>query len=228
MTPIPKTFFITGLGRSGTKYLSSVLDRSRRYHVIHEWRVPRTPFQDTNLTHFPIWRFYLARHPLGDLRSGYGEVNSYLRRTIHPDRVGPEAAIEKRGIILRDPRDIVSSAMNRRGRTAADFPALCEDKVRGFARLLDLLAHPTLRYERFEFRRFTTEPAYVRQIAEWAGIDDLEIPPEVVAKKVNQSERSSFPRWGDWSADLKATFQAVADRHGVMPAVESLAAPDES
>ena len=225
MMPIPKTFFITGLGRSGTKYLASVLDRSEEYRVIHEWRIPRTPFYDGNLTRFPLWRFYLARHPLGEFRKGYGEVNSYLRLTLDPERVGPERHIAKRGIILRDPRDIVSSAMNRRGRAEGDFHDQCEDKVRRFATLLRVLNDSHLHYERFEFRRFTSDPAYVQQIAEWAGIEGLEIPVEVVERKVNTSERSSFPQWRSWSADQERTFFSIAERYGVAEEVEALEAP---
>ena len=222
MTTIPKTFFITGLGRSGTAFLASALDRSDRYRVVHEWKIPRTPFRDGRLSRFPLWRFYLARHPLGSLRPGYGEVNSHLRRTIRPGEVGHEARIEKRGIILRDPRDIVASGMNRNGRTDADFEALCEDKVRGFARLLELLDHPTLHYEPFEFRRFTTEPGYVREIAEWAGIGEIEVSKEVVSKKGNTSAGTSFPRWRGWTAPQRDAFDAVADRYGVAAAVADL------
>lgn len=226
MTPIPKTFFITGLGRSGTAFLASVLNRSSQYHVVHEWKVPRTPFRDGRLQKFPLWRFYLARHPFGGVRPGYGEVNSHLRRTLDAGSAGREVLVEKRGVILRDPRDIVASGMNRNGRTEADFPSLCEDKVSEFARLLELLDHPTLHYEPFEFRRFTAEPDYIRQIAEWAGIGDLDVPPEVVARKVNVSERSSFPRWRDWTAPQRKAFEAVADRYGVMPAIQALVAPE--
>ncbi len=226
MTPIPQTFFITGLGRSGTAFLAAALDRSPAYHVVHEWKVPRTPFRDGRLQHFPLWRFVLARQPFGGLRPGYGEVNSHLRRTLRADEAGREARIEKRGVILRDPRDIVASGMNRNGRTEADFPALCEAKVEDFARLLPLLDHPTLHYERFEFRRFTTEPEYVQKIAEWAGIGDLEVSEAVVAKKVNTSAGTSFPRWRHWSPEQSRTFAAIADRYGVMAQVEALAASE--
>ncbi len=223
MTPIPRTFFITGLGRSGTTFLASALNRSREYHVVHEWKIPRTPFRDGRLQHFPLWRFYLARHPLGAHRLGYGEVNSHLRRTLGLQDAGREALIEKRGVILRDPRDIIASAMNRLGRTEADFAWLCDERLRDFATLQQLLAHPTLHYERFEFERLTTDPSYVRQIAEWAGITDLDVPAEVVRRKVNSSDGNWFPRWDGWTAAQRDIFHAAATRHAVELAADRLA-----
>ena len=74
MTPIPKTFFITGYGRSGTRFLALLLDRSKQYRVVHEWRIRGTPFRDGRMRRFPLYRFVLARRPFAAWRPGYGEV----------------------------------------------------------------------------------------------------------------------------------------------------------
>jgi len=223
VTTLPKTFFITGLGRSGTTFLAAALGHARDYRVVHEWKIPRTPFRDGRLSRFPLWRFRLMRQPLGAWRPGYGEVNSHLRRTLNPTGVGDEAQIERRGVILRDPRDVIASGMNRRGRTEADFARLCDAKARDFARLLQLLDHPVLHYERFEFRRFTTDADEILRIASWAGLRDLELPANVVAKKINTSEASSFPRWRQWSDAHRARFDEAAERYGIRAAVDDVA-----
>lgn len=225
MTPIPRTFFLTGLGRSGTAFLAAALNSPEDYRVVHEWKIPRTPFRDGRLSHFPLWRFYLARHPLAGLRPGYGEVNSHLRRTLSATSAGPEARIEKRGVILRDPRDAIASGMNRNARTDDDFERLCDETLRDFAFLQSLLRHPTLHYERFEFRRFTTDPDYVRQIAAWAGIRNLDVPDDLVARKVNPNMTNTFPRWKAWSGAQQDAFRQSAIRYEVMDAVEALAEP---
>lgn len=215
MTPIPKTFFITGLGRSGTAFLAEMLGQSEGHRVVHEWKIPRTPLRDGRLQRFPLWRFLLARYPFPSVRRGYGEVNSHLRRTLSPAGDGAEALIERRGIILREPRDVVASGMNRSGRTEADFEALCEDVLGDFARLQALLRHPTLHYETFEFERFTRDPAYVLEIAEWAGITDLSAADVTVERKVNVNKTSWFPRSDQWTTEHHETFATVARRHGL-------------
>lgn len=223
MTPISKTFFITGLGRSGTAFLASALGHARDYRVVHEWKIPRTPFRDGRLQHFPLWRFRMMRQPLGELRPGYGEVNSHLRRTLSTTEAGKAALIERRGVILRDPRDVIASAMNRGRRTEADFESLCDTIVRDFARLVALLSHPTLTYERFEFRRFTSSQDEIHRIAHWAGLGELDIPKDTVQRKVNTNSTDAFPRWPQWSAVQRACFQTAADRYDVWDAVEQLA-----
>lgn len=225
MTPIPKTFLITGLGRSGTAFLAEALGHAPDYRVVHEWKIPRTPFRDGRLTRFPLWRFRMMRQPFGAWRPGYGEVNSHLRRTLDPTIAGKEALVERRGVILRDPRDVIASSMNRGGRTDADFEFLCEAIVRDFSRLLGLLAHPTLTYERFEFRRFTSDPDEIQRIAQWAGLGELPLPTDTVERKVNTNRTDAFPRWPQWNAAQRACFQTVAERFAVVEAVESLAGP---
>lgn len=223
MKPIPRTFFLTGLGRSGTAFLASALNRSQEYWVVHEWRIPKTAFRDGRLSRFPLWRFVLARHPFAAHRAGYGEVNSHLRRTLSATEAGAEALIEKRGVILRDPRDIITSGMNRNGRTEADFRALCDEAVRDFAHLHALINHPTLHYERFEFERFTTAPESILEIADWAGIPDLDVAPGMVERKVNTNRTDWFPRWSGWTSAQQRSFQEAASRYGVEAAADAIA-----
>lgn len=223
MTPIPKTFFITGLGRSGTAFLADALGRTSQYRVVHEWKVPRTPFRDGRLSRFPLWRFYLSRHPFSRLRPGYGEVNSHLRRTLHPTREGPEAYVERRGVILREPRDVIASAMNRSGRTEGDFGPLCDHILRDLAHLYRLLDHPTLHYERFSFERFTNDPEGVREIAAWSGITDLDVSAVAVTTKVNVNKTAWFPRWDSWTGAQRDAFYKAAVHHGLGHVVD---APD--
>jgi hypothetical protein len=210
MSPIPRTFFITGMGRSGTAYLASVLGTAPSHRVVHEWKIPRTRFRDGRLTRFPLWRFYLARHPLGRWRPGYGEVNSHLRRTLDPLTAGPEARVERRGVIVRDPRDIIPSVMNRSGRTEADFETVCETVLGWCDHIQRLVEHPVLHYERFEFERMTRDPAYVEQIAAWAGIEGLHVPRETVRTRVNVNTTDWFPPRARWTPGQCATFDRLA------------------
>lgn len=222
MTPISRTFFLTGLGRSGTAFLAAALGQSSSHRVVHEWKIPRTPLRDGRLTRFPLWRFYVMRHPLASVRMGYGEVNSHLRRTLSPTKAGREALVERRGVILRDPRDVIASGMNRSGRTDADFAWLSERILRDFALLNALLVHPSLTYARFDFQRFTTSADEIHRIADWAGLEGVDVPEQIVARKINTNKTDGFPRWADWSPAHRHTFDQLMDRLEIAPSMLEL------
>lgn len=209
MQTIPKTFFITSTGRSGTAFLAKLLNRSRQYHVVHEWHIPRTRFQDGHLTRFPLFRFVLARRPLGKWRKGYGEVNSYLRKVTSLTAEGPERFIERRAVILRDPRDVIASGMNRQGKTKQDFELLCNMAIQAYARVIQLLNHPTLHYDSFEFDRMTTDLAYLQSLIDWTGITDLQVTADELEHKVNTSPSTWFPRWASWDDSERATYLRI-------------------
>jgi len=85
-------FAITGMGRSGTKFLAGLLNRAVGWTVEHE---PHPGFQSLQEV---VKRFD---------KSNYGEVNSYLRYQIL------SIPVSFRAVILRDPRDIFHSMYNR-------------------------------------------------------------------------------------------------------------------
>jgi len=203
MGPIPKTFFITGLGRSGTQFLARLLDRSPSYRVIHEWHLPVPGLRDTWFQcgwqkRFPLYRFLLARYPWAAARPGYGEVNSLLRFALDASRPGSERYIGKRGVIVRDPRDVIASVMNRRGHKAEDFPHVVRRVLTSYFRLLALTQLREPAYATFRFERMTTDLDYLRDVVAWTGIDDIQVEAADLATKVNVNKASWFPRWPEW------------------------------
>ena len=214
MTPISNTFFVTGLGRSGTKFLATLLQRSDQFRVVHEWKLRGTRLRDRHLKHFPLYRFWLARYPFAAARKGYGEVNSHLRKVLKPDALGPEARIPKRAIIERDPRDVIASAMNRRNRNSDDFAPLCEAVVRDYVNLQLILSEPGLGYDRFSFTQMTRDAAYLQQIVEWAGISDLQVTSSDVAHKVNENKVNWFPRHEEWDDEQRQIFLLAIGSYG--------------
>lgn len=207
---IPNTFFITGLGRSGTAFLASVLDRSRRYHVRHE-RYKEGRYRRKHKT-FPIQRFIKHQIPFLNRFHGYGEVNSHLRHTIDPYKVGFEAMIEKRAIIVRNPRDLISSAMNRHNRTIEDFEDVCNRVLKEYARITTFKDHPSLRYEVFDFEMATSNIDCLQNIVEWAKIDDVKVNEETISKKVNTNKSVWFPKWSDWTDIQKEYYTKTYER----------------
>ena len=102
-----KKFYITAFGRSGTQFLSTNMNLSNQWTVMHEPRADRDAFRD-NIEE--IQKTFSKEY--------YGEVNSRLRHYIRRKNV------DKVGVILRDPKEIFVSAVWRNN----NFKTL-EDKV---------------------------------------------------------------------------------------------------
>lgn len=208
---IPNTFFITGLGRSGTAFLASVLNRSEKYKVVHEYW--KEDWWRKNIRTFPVHRFMSNKTKVLDAFTrrkhiiGYGEVNSHLRHTIDPYKAGFEAMIGKRALIIRNPKDLISSAMNRHNRTIEDFEDVCNRVLKEYARIITFKNHPSLRYEVFDFEKATSDLKYLQGIVEWAGIPDLHVDEEIISKKINASKEFWFPKWEKWTEKQKNFFE---------------------
>ncbi len=203
MLTITKTFFITGLGRSGTKFLATMLGRSKSHIVIHEQ--PNEGRISQHLRWFPIQRFLSNRLVLNRDR-GYGEVNSHLRYALHPQKSGLEVLIERRGIVFRDPRDVITSVMNRRGRTIGDFDSICMRVLDYYNLLLGLRLNPSLKYETFFFSEITSDRRALEKVANWAGIEDCCFTDDDVVRKINVNKTEWFPKWVEWEAREKKKY----------------------
>lgn len=134
-------FAITGMGRSGTKFLTSVLNLDPAYTVQHE------PHPGCQPTVEVIDRF--RRAP-----KNYGEVNSYLRWQ------ALALPVNYCAVILRDPLEIWQSMLNR-GKLDVDH---LDDSLRALDCMI-ALGVPTI-----AFSRMTTDADYLREIAAAVGI----------------------------------------------------------
>jgi hypothetical protein len=110
-------FFVTGMGRSGTKWLADLLNRSPTVACHHE---PFSGFDNERTCHLPwadghaTMEYLRARKScIDEKRDGerWGEVNSYLRLGIvHIRRVFGDCPIAG---LIRDGRESVKSLMTR-------------------------------------------------------------------------------------------------------------------
>lgn len=205
---------MTGLGRSGTSFLARLMNRTRAFSVAHEWHIPLPGYEDLSLRRFPIHRFWLGRYPFPRYRTGYGEVNSYLRFFLNPAACGAERLIPKKAIIHRDPREVITSVMNRGGRTIADFDEVCDRILRMYWNLQGLLKLQSKSYRRIEFHEMVTDANYLYEILDWVGISDVKISPQDLATKVNQNDSSWFPEFREWEMKHIAHFEMLHNRYG--------------
>lgn len=166
MKPKHDNFIITAQGRSGTKFLSAVMDRSAKWTVRHEPK-PRGVILD--------WGPYQERFS----RDFYGEVNSLLRG------VALEAPVAKKGVILRHPAEVSVSFYNRRLRRRDDPVKSFPKHAQGF-HFLDELVRAGVPV--IWFRRMVSEPAYLLRVLNHFGIDDVAVGEETLARPVNATE----------------------------------------
>lgn len=179
-----KNFLITAMGRSGTKYLSQIMNRSKLWTVEHEPKGQWNFKSDIGGIHSIRERFN---------RDYYGEVNSYLR--FKADKI----EVEKYGIILRDPIEIWLSITNRHpeNRWMADL----EDLERSIIRLL----YYSMKKEflSISFKRIIKDKRYLENIIKHFGIEDIEITDEILNTKINATKNPKYKSLNDFDKVIR-------------------------
>jgi hypothetical protein len=177
-----RTFAITGIGRSGTTFLASVLDQSPTWTVRHEAPGIHDTPQETVQT-------ALSRFRAGGER--YGEVNPGLRWVV------PFLPVAYSAVILRSAREIYFSILNRK--PVPEGVPIVVHQARWLGRLEEELRRirwlaecPVV--DTIDFARMTSDAAYRADIARRCGIDDL--PSEAAACQAprNASKTRIFSR----------------------------------
>lgn len=156
-------FIITGHGRSGTKFLATVMNRSTKWSVQHE---PKPVGVITT------WAQCASRFD----RDYYGEVNSYLRV------ITPTAPVEKTAVILRDPAEITVSFYNRRVAAKRNPSKDIETFSYGFHQVDRCVAAgvPVL-----WFKDLVNDHEYLQRILRAFDVNDVEITQSTCLTSIN-------------------------------------------
>lgn len=175
-----KNFLITGFGRSGTKFLQTMMNKSTKWDVKHE---PRGVADENNPT-----SIYLQKHLQFIFDTEYyGEVNSYMR--FHY----ADLKVDKKGLLIRNPLDIFLSVMNRK------------NYISEYKRFVTELKYW---YNKFEaemysekvklisFEKMTTEVDYLNEIIKYFGIQDVNITEKDI-QKINPNKTKKFNNFTD-------------------------------
>lgn len=230
-----KVFFVLSTGRTGTTWLSSILNTCPSAKVEHE-PVPREQIEQVRASHSSS----AARSYINDLRlkeiflrsrdldniDVYGETNSALRRHLIPLKEAmPSATLIH---LVRDGRDVVRSVYSR-GSYAESHP-LYRDymppdapfshsewlKLTEFERTCwawrmeneFLRDHISLR-ARFEDILSSYE-LFRKQILNPLALDlDRSIWSESMQKSKNSTSDYRIPKWEAWSQEMKDTFTKI-------------------
>lgn len=196
------TFLITSLGRSATKFLAQTIHAASDLYAVHEWQISGV-WSDSRLERFPTARFFLGAL----VCRRYGEVNSYLRRFLSPRRKGPERHIPRKAILIRDPRDVIASSMNRGGRDGGDFESQCSHILDDYNKLLAIQKCRSDEFRAFDFERYTADADYIVSIMRWLGASKIVDDVIHIDGKINTNDGEWFPYWRDWDQSLRKTYR---------------------
>jgi len=171
-------FLITGYGRSGTKYLSKMLNKSKKWTVLHE---PRKSFDEidkgnkqTNIV-----------QNVFDSNKNYGEVNSYLR--FHYQKLD----IGKMGIIIRNPLDIYLSVCNRKNEM--QHTTYLNDIVNAYENFITSYGSKIFF---LKFEEIIGNPVKISELCAYLEISDL-TKSDFVIDKINQNKVVKYEKLDD-------------------------------
>jgi len=195
------TFFIATIGRSGSTWLSNVLNRGD-HEVCHEEADPNPQPYVRAFGRFPIERF---------AKSKYGEVHGYLRYNLSPNAVGPEILIQKRAILQRDPREVITSWMNRDNRRIDELSAVCYE-VLYQRRILQEWAIAT-ESRILELGEISSSSKSLQELVNWIGIDYEVSDSDLLPQNANDNGRRRI--WFEWNEESERVMQTTAFRQGM-------------
>jgi len=160
-------FAISSLSRSGSTFLARVMDKSEKYRVYHE--------RDEHVVQVGDRVTVQKRFA----RKDYGEVSSRLRFVL------PTLNVKKKGVILRNPFDLLVSVCNRREDMNEYIYTFGEhfktlDKLVGCADVV------------IRFEHMTTSATYLDDMLRRFGISDVPITDELVHTRQNVSKQYHY------------------------------------
>jgi len=228
-----KLFFIVGMGRSGTDFLSHLLNKVPFCVVYHETRSDRKALIDAYWSPDKSIKYLsgsrkrlLAARILENEVQIYGEVNSYLRYHVDTLQDIWDPVILH---LVRDGKMVVRSIMNRKSFTSDDkkhtgnlYPLPNDpyiegwDKMDRFARVCWYWAStnrylldrhlPVVRLEDI----ITSYELFSNQILLPLGLNlPFEFWAQQVTKPTNVGQDNNFPAWEDWTAKQRKVFMDI-------------------
>lgn len=180
------TFAITGMGRSGTKFLAFMLNKSKVWKVNHE--IDKT------------LEFDISKINLRFQKENYGEVSSFLRYILD------EIEVEKKCVIIRDPREVFVSAFNRKGYYISE--QLWKDFSKTYKKLEGYIDQGI---KAFRFEKMTSDPEYLTSIAKYVGIDDITFNEKNCATVIhaNPNEIKKINKWDELPLEARKRGMGV-------------------
>ena len=192
-------FFVATIGRSGSSWLSAILNQSKTHQVVHEEVDDRDPMFVHQFSEFPIERFNKPK---------YGEVHGFLRYHLSGGFTGVEKLIPRRVLMLRDTKDVIKSWMNRDNRTRDELAAVIFE-VTTAERLLIDWARSDTDVRVFEFDQLTQNLSTLKDLCSWLEIDYTPTESDL-RNVVNPNPEGSH--WFEWDAESDRLYKTILSR----------------
>ena len=182
-----ESFIISGMGRSGTLFLRTMMDRSAIWTVEHE-----PP---------PRLHPHLHLKEIQDRfdRNHYGEVNSYLRDVLF------DLKVRKKGVIRRNPANVFLSICNWE-ETFLDNLSSRMENVREAFEIVDRAVQTEDIYP-IVFEEMTSNAEYINRVIGDFGIPDVRLEPEDLKHKIHQSSSISYREFDDLPCEAIDEFR---------------------
>lgn len=184
-------FLISAYGRSGTKFLSNLMNQSEEWTVLHE---PRGNLEE---------RCFLKNMsvPPKTLKSfnmdKYGEVNSYCR--FYFDSI----PTKKKGVIFREPKEIILSAFHRKN---LNQTLKIIDDIHFFWETYKKKVMKDKTIFVIDFNLMVTDKIYLKNVLNHFGINDV---LEINLKKVNRTENKKYNSFEDLPKIIKDKYNSL-------------------
>jgi hypothetical protein len=203
-----ENFLITALGGSGTKFLSSVMNRSNRWTVGHEGLTDseesKKAWKDAlkSKTHYTPVHYDLNRvqEDLDSRGDYYGEVNARLRCGMHILNV------KRKAIILRNPRHTFLSWYEL-------FNGQLKDHYYGKLRKSLMIFDEFIQSggEVIDFDKMVGDPQYLLGILHSFGIYDVAITNNIMENKINEHRTYKYKSFEDIPFKDRGYFNGEAN-----------------
>ena len=191
----PKNFLISSNGRSGTMFLSTIMNKSKKWEVNHE---PRGEYEEN------LYKTgnSVDKKIIKDFEKDYyGEVNSRLRFFFN------DINTYKKGIIFREPKDIITSVVNRNKNPNEVIRIINEVNIFWLKFKEWLEINPKIL--KIEFNLMVKDATYLSNVLDFFEIDDVKIDNTLLTTKINQNPQIEFKTFQDIPNEYKQEYKKL-------------------
>jgi len=182
------------LGGSGTKFLATMLNKSKNWNVEHEGM-----YDDIN--GFDVSSVNEILNKKRTIEN-YGDVNGFLRTSLHEF-----SGVDKKAIILRDPKECLLSWYDH---WQADKEKLYNYFCKTYFALVYFDKYLQEGISQISFKEMTTNPDYLNEVAKYLGIIDVTFTQDDCNNKINTHYKNRI-QYSDIPEMERLTFEHLTD-----------------
>lgn len=188
-------FLITSHGRTGTKFLSNLMNESKKWNVLHEPRNAKDDIKFNSIKSYEdLTKLNIPNNILNVFKShNYGEVNSVMKYYFTNMNVSNKA------VIYRDYKEVITSFTNRRNTIDAVFQKINEINFFHNYFYKHITESNTLL---IEFDKMVSSVDYLSKLLLHFGIDDVYVNENTQNKKLNINKVVKYKNYTDLPKDI--------------------------